>query len=66
MSAWTHNICPTCWNARNPLRAAVLVELTGADFEVCCFCGRTTTSGIYLRHDPKTLACVHTKGGEGS
>lgn len=53
--SWTHSICLTCWENREPGREAVKV-LAGED-EVCCFCGRGTTEGIYVREDPKDLRC---------
>lgn len=63
MSEWTHNICETCWNERNPDRLAYKVRQAPA--LVCCFCGAKHASGIYVRHDPKKLACVHTAHVEG-
>jgi hypothetical protein len=27
------------------------------DQESCCYCGETTTSGIYQRDDPATVPC---------
>lgn len=32
-------------------------RLTQPEEEFCCACAAATTSGIYLRADPKTLPC---------
>lgn len=62
MSDWTHSICNTCWDERNPGRQAF--RLREPDEEVCCFCGMPHASGIYMRYDPAKLSCVHTEGGQ--
>jgi hypothetical protein len=63
-SRWTHNICAACWNAKNPDREAHAAHNMPAEF--CCFCGKPTTAGIYLRHDPKdpSLKCDAGKDHE--
>lgn len=53
---WTHTICRSCWNERYEGEP---VTVRDADVETCCFCGGWTRSGIYVRHDPKTLSCNH-------
>ena len=55
---WTHSICRECWNERNPDRQAHVVASGPA--EICCFCGKPNDSGIYVRHDPRLLTCVHS------
>jgi hypothetical protein len=57
VSAWNHAICSRCWYGRHPNRQPVRVE--GAEREKCCFCGHVTTSGIYVRDEPRN--CL-TKG----
>jgi len=54
---WTHAICPACWDERAPGRTPVQVR--DAEQENCCFCGRITAAGIYVRHDPRALSCEH-------
>ena len=54
MSDWTHGICAGCWNQKNPLRPAE--ELCVSDADLCCWCGRVTAGGIYLRADGRELS----------
>ncbi len=54
--SWTHSICLGCWNKRYRGRP---VRIPNPETEKCCFCGALTTSGIYVRADPKTLDCEH-------
>ena len=61
---WTHAICRLCWDLRclnegRPGRQPTV--LTQPENELCCFCGQQTKDGIYVRHDPQELACVHEK-----
>jgi hypothetical protein len=60
MSRWNHSMCEDCWNARNPDRR-VPVRARYPQEELCCYCGRKHSSGIYYRDDPKNVACK----GEG-
>jgi len=55
MSPWNHSICETCWKARNPERTPTRLKVRS--WETCCFCGNRHDSGIFVRHDPKTLRC---------
>lgn len=50
---WTHAICPTCWNARNPEREPV--QLLTPPLETCCFCGAASAGGIYVRASPESV-----------
>lgn len=50
MSKWTHAICAECWCDKNPDREAT--RLVHTVVERCCFCGRETPHGIYVRHSP--------------
>ena len=58
MAEWNHLMCAACWNddERHVNKA---VEGAWSEAEPCCFCGNPTTSGIYVRHDPTKLECVH-------
>lgn len=51
--SWRQPICNTCWAARYP--GAHAVRVVSADLERCCFCGRDTRSGIYVRVEPGTV-----------
>lgn len=65
MSGWNQNCCTDCWiglhgrvredggyEVREPHRVAS----EGAWLPVrCSFCGRQTTSGIFVRADPRTV-----------
>ena len=51
---WTHRMCDHCWSRshkRDPLR------IKNDPIGKCCFCGKDTNSGIYVRYDPKELNC---------
>lgn len=54
---WTHSICISCWNEKNPDRPAV--AMVNVEKETCCFCLKETQSGIYIRQDPRELSCTH-------
>jgi hypothetical protein len=56
MSEWTHAQCLQCWSSRNPGRQAA--RLLETETEICCFCGRPTDDGIYVRADPRGLLCT--------
>ena len=60
MSAWEHAICDSCWTERNPGREPVRVHF--GDLELCCYCGETTLSGIYVRGDPAETPCGGVQG----
>jgi hypothetical protein len=47
MAVWTHNICWSCWAQRYGTRMPV--RTTNAMYEVCCYCGNETRSGIAVR-----------------
>jgi hypothetical protein len=48
--SWTHPICETCWKERNPNREPVTVK--DDEVEKCCYCGKATSAGIYIRENP--------------
>lgn len=54
MSQWTHPICDDCWMEQNPYREPMRLKLVD-EVEACCWCGKVTESGIYLRADPTTV-----------
>ena len=60
MSKWNHSMCTDCWINSNPGRQPVVVNIRSV--EICCFCGRKTTSGIYVRYDPVALRCKGVHG----
>lgn len=60
MSRWTHAICDPCWDKHYSPRLPVRLNVTGnADepAELCCFCGRVTLGGIFVRADPSAVKC---------
>lgn len=58
MASWTHSICDDCWLIRAGPDAEPARVLEGHRGEVlCCFCGKTHESGIYVHEDPKLIAC---------
>jgi hypothetical protein len=63
--SWTHAICGECWiqtkwpDENGEFRGPVRVM--DAPKETCCFCGRKTRVGIYVREDPAKLACTHDR-----
>lgn len=63
MSNWTHRMCGECWIERNLKLAEhefrIPVQVRGTPEGTCCFCNGDTRMGIFVRHDPKELKCVH-------
>jgi hypothetical protein len=62
VKGWTHVICRTCWDVRQPGRTPVRV--IEAEPRVCCFCGIPTKAGIYVWEDPEVLKCIHFESEE--
>lgn len=62
MSLWTHALCDTCYEQREPGREPTRLTEPFVQVETCCFCGDETTSGIYYRLDPNKAPC-HGIGG---
>ncbi len=56
---WTHSICWDCWRAKEGQRQPV--RNTSRHWEMCCFCGATHDSGIYVREDQRLLKCAGTE-----
>ena len=50
---WAQSICVSCWNLQNPDRQ--VHKLLETVEEVCTYCGRTNTDGIYIRVKPGTI-----------
>lgn len=53
--SWTQACCEDCWVVREGARRPH--RLTGERFrnQQCCFCGRITHGGIFVRVDPATV-----------
>jgi len=50
--SWTQPQCDDCWFEAQPDREPVRFKYP--EVESCVTCGKTTTSGIYIRIDPST------------
>jgi hypothetical protein len=50
---WTHAMCNRCWYDTKPGREPVKVRDPKA--ERCCFCGRMSAYGVYVRRDPDAI-----------
>ena len=61
MSWHAANICKECYVARYPDRIPHTVAHYDADEENCCFCGKKTRAGIYVRANSVDLKCEHEK-----
>lgn len=57
--SWTHAICGPCWNAKPENATRQTDESGDGPNERCCWCGRFTARGIYLREDPVSLPHCH-------
>lgn len=55
MANWTHPICQADWDRTHPDREPVRLRREHRDPEICCFCGKPTIDGIYVREDPGVL-----------
>lgn len=51
--SWTQPICDECYSTESPGRDPV--RLKEPDIERCCVCGTITSSGIYVRRDPRMV-----------
>lgn len=54
---WSHPICNECWWEREK-REPIMLRRMYRVREDCCWCGKPTIAGIYLREDP-TLVPRH-------
>jgi hypothetical protein len=50
---WTQPICGDCYAVRSPGRNPTC--MSDPDARVCCDCGKTTSEGIFLGVDPRTV-----------
>lgn len=60
MSRWTHNACYDCYGKKYPKRTPHRLkpeEGQSLPMEACCYCGKETPDGIYVRDDPETTPC---------
>jgi len=55
--SWNQPLCDNCWNAEQPNRKPF--RLIAPDPEQCSNCGESTTSGIWVRLDPKSCKFPH-------
>lgn len=59
MSKWNHVVCGRCYGmmypGREPVRMKDAIEEQAGDS--CCFCGRVTNEGIFVRADPDSALC---------
>lgn len=60
-NAWRHSICIGCWENKNGPQPPF--ELNSKETETCCYCGRSHSSGIFVRDDPKEVKCQGKHGG---
>lgn len=58
MHKFTHTICEGCWDKKNPGRQALRVSANYTEAEPCCFCGKQTNAGIFVREDPQNTICA--------
>lgn len=63
--SWTQPLCDPCWADDYGIvnddgdvvgLSRLPVRLVDPDPQTCCRCGRSTSGGIYVRVDPKTVS----------
>lgn len=59
---WTQPCCEDCWVVREGARRPHRVAAERFVDARCCFCGRTTRSGIFVRVDPATVSYPTVEG----
>jgi hypothetical protein len=57
MSDWNHSMCADCWSKQNQKHVPKRDWEAIRNPEFCCFCGRETYEGIFVRRDPRELKC---------
>ena len=57
VTAWTHACCITCFQARHPGKEPRRVPDKARVLEMCCYCWKNTTGGIYDRNNPTDTRC---------
>lgn len=50
---WNQPVCDDDWEKRSPGREPYRLE--DPDPEICCYCGKSTRSGIYVRIHPSEV-----------
>lgn len=55
MSEETYTICERCWRSIKP--TPKVMGINDGPEDRCCSCSRSTSAGIYIKEDPKTLMC---------
>jgi hypothetical protein len=53
--SWTQPACETCFAGAVPGVTPMPLKNWMRGVEVCCMCGCSTTSGIYMRVDPRQV-----------
>jgi hypothetical protein len=54
--SWTQPMCDACWiSSRGSDERPVRMHTDYREPEQCAWCGRLTSSGIYVRIDPATM-----------
>jgi hypothetical protein len=63
----THNICLDCWCAQEEDPDGLNLNLSSeeAPEDICCWCGKRTSSGIYKRADLEETRCNGNHREEG-
>jgi hypothetical protein len=56
---WNHPQCYPCWFKRWGLTREPVRFRQGEDVKNCCYCGRPTGSGIYIRERPGSAVIPH-------
>ncbi len=60
VTIWSHSCCIDCWIVRQPGRIPCRVK--NGEAEVCCFCGNSTTDGVFVRENPTSPALQNCGG----
>lgn len=51
---WTQAICRGCWNEQHPEKPVTNAPTIYVG-DVCCYCGESANTGLYVRVDPTTV-----------
>ena len=49
---WVHCQCYDCWTFEHP--DGIPVRIRDSEEDKCCYCGRLTIEGIYVRQNPNS------------
>jgi hypothetical protein len=63
-ASWNHLVCELCWEkfSRPGVEPHRVIRLQSEPVKPCCFCGTWTASGILVRQNPRTVACLGVNG----